>query len=156
MDEGVVGWVGGDVGFGPEGFEVGGEGGLAGLVEAAEGDVGGAEVLAEEGDGSGGVDGHVEVDGDEFGPDVAEAGGEALADGGVVAPEDGRLHAGRGRDVAAADFEHPAGEAPGFQLAMARRPPGLRTRASSEATSSGRGANMAPNMVTTASKEASG
>ena len=44
----------------------------------------------------------------------------------------------------------------GFQLAMERVPPGLRTRAISEATSSGRGANMAPNMVTTRSKEASG
>src|SRR5581483_5942425 len=48
-----------------------------------------------------------------------------------------------------------ATKAPGPQLPMASRPPGLRTRAHSEATSSGRGANMAPNMVVTASKVAS-
>jgi hypothetical protein len=101
---------------GPEGFQVGGQGGLAGGVEAAEGDLGGAEVFAEEVDGAGGRHGHVEVDGDEFGADAGEVGGEALADDGVVSPEDGRWDAGWRRGVLAADFEHEAGEAGGVPV----------------------------------------
>jgi hypothetical protein len=41
----------------------------------------------------------------------------------------------------------------GFQFAMASRPPGFSTRANSDATTSGRGANIAPNIVTTASND---
>ena len=150
----MVGGVGGCVGVRPEGFEVGGEGGLTGGVEAAEGDLGGAEVGAEEGDGAGGVRGKIEVEGDESGLNVGEAGGEALPDGGVVAPEDGWRDTGRWRTWKLPSLNIAPVKLPGFQLAIARWPPGLSTRASSEATSSGRGANMAPNMVTTASKEA--
>src|SRR5438270_13965424 len=40
----------------------------------------------------------------------------------------------------------------GVQLAIATIPPGRQTRINSAATFSGRGANMAPNIVTTASK----
>jgi hypothetical protein len=42
------------------------------------------------------------------------------------------------------------------QLAKASRPPGLKTRAISEATVSGAGENMIPNIETTMSKLASG
>ena len=57
--------------------------------------------------------------------DVSEAGGEALADGGVVSPEDGRQHAGRGRHVAAADLEHPTGEAGGVPVGHGEEAAGL-------------------------------
>src|ERR1700724_246760 len=43
----------------------------------------------------------------------------------------------------------------GVQFAMAINPPGLHTLTNSAATRSGRGANMAPNMVSTTSNECS-
>jgi hypothetical protein len=49
VDEGVVVRVGRGVGAGPERFEIGCKGSLPGLVEAAECDLSGAEVLAEKG-----------------------------------------------------------------------------------------------------------
>ncbi len=85
-DEGVAGWVGRGVGRGPQGFEVGGEGGLAEFVQPAEGDLGGPEVLAKEGNRAGWVGGHVEVDGDELGLHAGEGGGKALADRGFISP----------------------------------------------------------------------
>ena len=73
-DEGLGGGVGGGVVLGPEDFEGGGEALLTGFVETAEGYLGGAEVLAEEVDGTGGVEGEVEGEGDEGGLDVGEEG----------------------------------------------------------------------------------
>src|SRR5687767_11336137 len=43
----------------------------------------------------------------------------------------------------------------GVQLAIAIRPPGLHTRTSSSAVTSGRGANIAPNIVITRSNKSS-
>lgn len=86
MDEGLVPGIGGDVCAGPERFEIGGKGGLSGLVEPAEGDVGGTEVRTKEGDGAGRIGGEVEVERDDLGLDAGEVRGEPLADD-VLSPQ---------------------------------------------------------------------
>ncbi len=126
VDYGVGGGGGGDVVGGVEGFEVGGEGALAGFVEAGEGRLGGAEICAEPGDDFGWGHGQVKVYGDELGADVGEAGGQALADGCVVAPKDGRGDAGRGRDVIGVELEHLAGEAGGVPVGHGEEAAGLQ------------------------------
>ena len=75
LDQGVGVGVRRYVGAGPKGGEIGGQGGLAGFIEAGKGHLGGSEVFAEEVDRTRGADGHVEVDGDELGFDVGEEGG---------------------------------------------------------------------------------
>lgn len=125
VDEGLIGRVPGDVRGGPERFEIGGEGGLAGIVETAEGDAGGTEVFAKEGNGSSGVGGQVEVDGDKFGLDVREGRREAIADGGLVAPKDGRRDARRRLNVAGGDLEHLAGEAGGVLVGHSEQAAGF-------------------------------
>ena len=95
---------------------VGGQGGLPGCVKAAEGDMGGAEVPAEEGDGRLRSEGHIEVDGDELGSEAGEVGAQTLADGDFVTPEHGGRNAGGRRDVTAADGKHAAGEAGGVPV----------------------------------------
>ncbi len=48
-----------------------------------------------------------------------------MADGGVVAPENGRLNAGRRRDVRAADLEHASDEGAGTPVAHGKQTAGL-------------------------------
>ena len=106
--------------------------GLAGFIEAAEGDLGGAEVLAEEVDGSGtGLKGMSKSMGMSW-VSMAEKKGARRSRTVASSPQRtaGGMPGGGGTWLLLIRNILPVKLA-GFQLAIARRPPGLRTRANS-------------------------
>ena len=116
VDEHVAVRVRRGIGVGPKRFEIGSECRFAGIVEPIEGDLRWAEVLAEEGDGTGRCGGHVEVDRHKLCLDVAEGRGEPLADSWFVSPKDGGRDSWRRGSMLRTDAEHGSAEACGVPV----------------------------------------
>ena len=87
---------------------------------------------------------------------IGHAGAEALAAGRLVAPQQRRRKVGGGGTCLPITLNIWPTCPSGVQLPMMIRPPGLHTRIISDATSSGRGANIEPIRLITTSNEASG